>query len=130
MLITILFTLGLFALGYFNDTLIQAERYIIGQIDFRTLLSDVMLSFLLFSGGLHSHFDWLKNHRLPIIFFSTLGVVLSTFLVGSLLYLLLPLLGFTIAFLECLLFGALISPTDPIAVLGTLKKAGAPENWK
>lgn len=127
MAITIVFTLVLSALGHVNDTWIQAERYLIEQIDFKTLLLDVMLSFLLFAGGLHTDFERLKDQRIPIVLFSTLGVVLSTFLVGGLLYVLLPWIGFETDFLYCLLFGALISPTDPIAVLGILKKAGAPE---
>lgn len=127
MLITILFTLGVFALSYFDSTLLDAERYIIKQIDFKTVLLDIMLSFLLFAGALHTNFEQLKVQRWPILVFSTLGVLVSTFLVGTAMFYLLPLFGFHIAYVYCLLFGALISPTDPIAVLGILKKAGAPK---
>ena len=59
--------------------------------------------------------------------FSTVGVLASTFLVGTVMFFILPILGFQIDYIYCLLFGALISPTDPIAVLGILKKAGVPK---
>lgn len=127
MLITIVFTLGVFALSYVDDTLLDAERYIIKQIDFKTVLLDIMLSFLLFAGALHTNFEQLKIQRWPVLVFSTLGVLVSTFLVGTVMYYLLPLFGLQVAFIHCLLFGALISPTDPIAVLGILKQAGAPK---
>ncbi|WP_339653638.1 sodium:proton antiporter [uncultured Maribacter sp.] len=127
MLITIAFTLVVFGIGYVDDTLINAERYIIDQIDFKSVLLDIMLSFLLFAGALHTNFEQLKVQRWPILVFSTLGVLVSTFLVGTSMYYLLQLLGMDISFIYCLLFGSLISPTDPIAVLGILKKAGAPK---
>ncbi|APQ19177.1 cation:proton antiporter [Maribacter hydrothermalis] len=127
MLITIVFTLVVFVIGYVDDTLINAERYIITQIDFKSVLLDIMLSFLLFAGALHTNFEQLKVQRWPILVFSTLGVLVSTFLVGTGMYYLLQLLGMNISFIYCLLFGSLISPTDPIAVLGILKKAGAPK---
>lgn len=127
MLITILFTLGVFALSYFDPTLLNAEKYIISQIDFKTVLLDIMLSFLLFAGALHTNFEQLKVQRWPVFLFSTLGVLTSTFLVGIVAYYLLQLLGLDVAFIYCLLFGALISPTDPIAVLGILKQAGVPK---
>ena len=127
MIITILFTFAVFLLSYVDDTLLDAERYIITHIDFKTILLDIMLSFLLFAGALHTNFQQLKIQRGPILTFSTIGVLTSTFLVGGALYLVLPLLGMEVQFIYCLLFGALISPTDPIAVLGILKQAGAPK---
>ncbi len=127
MLITILFTLGVFALSYFDSTLLNAERYIITHIDFKEVLLDVMLSFLLFAGALHTNFEQLRVQRWPIVAFSTLGVIISTFLVGTAMYWILPSMGLQVSFIYCLLFGALISPTDPIAVLSILKKAGAPK---
>ena len=127
MLITILFTLAVFALSYFDPTLLNAEKYIISQIDFETVLLDIMLSFLLFAGALHTNFEQLKVQRWPVLLFSTLGVLTSTFLVGIATYYLVQLVGLNVAFIYCLLFGALISPTDPIAVLGILKQAGVPK---
>ncbi|MBT8263702.1 MAG: sodium:proton antiporter [Muriicola sp.] len=127
MVITIIFTLGVFALSYFDATLLNAERYIISQIDFKTVLLDIMLSFLLFAGALHTDFDQLRKQRWPIFTFSTLGILVSTFLVGTIMFFALQLVGLEVPMVQCLLFGALISPTDPIAVLGILKKAGVPK---
>ncbi|MEK6152312.1 sodium:proton antiporter [Flavobacteriaceae bacterium 3-367] len=127
MLITILFTLAVFVVSYFDDTLLNAERYIIARIDFKTLLLDVMLSFLLFAGALHTNFERLRVQRWPIFVFSTLGVLASTFLVGTFMYFVLGSMHLDVNYIHCLLFGALISPTDPIAVLGILKKAGVPK---
>ncbi len=127
MLITIVFTLAVFGISYFDDTLLNAERYIISQIDFKTVLLDVMLSFLLFAGALHTNFEQLKVQRWPILVFSTLGVLVSTFLVGTIMFYVLQAFSLQVDFIYCLLFGSLISPTDPIAVLGILKQAGAPK---
>ena len=125
--ITILFTLGVFALSYFDDTLLNAERYIITHIDFRSVLLDIMLSFLLFAGALHTDLQKLRELRWPILIFATFGVLVSTFLVGTIIFYMLHGIGIEIQFINCLLFGALISPTDPIAVLGILKKANVPK---
>lgn len=127
MLITILYTIGVLGLSYFDDTLLQVEISFIKQIDFKELLLDHMLSFLLFAGALHTNFQQLKIQRWPIFVFATMGVLVSTFLIGGIMFYVLQLLGMQVAFIYCLLFGALISPTDPIAVLGILKKAGVPK---
>lgn len=127
MIITIVFTLGVLLLSYFDPTLLNLEKSIISKIDFKTVLLDEMLSFLLFAGALHTNFEQLKVQRWPILLFSTLGVLTSTFLVGGTIFGLLQLFGFSVDFIYCLLFGALISPTDPIAVLGILKQAGVPK---
>lgn len=127
MLITIVFTLVVFALSYFDTRLLDAEKYIITQIDFKEVLLDVMLSFMLFAGALHTNFEQLRVQRWPILVFATLGVLVSTFLVGYGMYFILPLFGLEVELIYCLLFGALISPTDPIAVLGILKNVGAPK---
>lgn len=126
-LITILFTMGVFALSYVDDTLLSAERFIISKIDFKVVLLDIMLSFLLFAGALHTDVQKLKQQRWPVLVFATFGVLVSTFLIGISTYYLLMIIGLQVKFIYCLLFGALISPTDPIAVLGILKKAGAPK---
>jgi len=128
MLITIIFTIVVVAIGQFDDTLLLREKELISQIDFETVLLDIMLSFLLFAGALHTNFNQLKIQRGPVLAFATLGVLVSTFLVGTFMYYLFLAFGFHIDFIYCLLFGSLISPTDPIAVLGILKKVGAPKN--
>ncbi|WP_033959771.1 cation:proton antiporter [Psychroserpens jangbogonensis] len=127
MVITIVFTIIIVAIGQFDDTLYLREKELISQIDFETVLLDIMLSFLLFAGALHTNFNQLKIQRGPVLVFATLGVLVSTFLVGIFMYYMFGLFGFHINFIYCLLFGALISPTDPIAVLGILKKANAPK---
>jgi len=127
MLITIIFTIIIIVIGQFDDTLLLRERAFIDGIDFKTVLFDIMLSFLLFAGAMHTNFEQLKIQRWPVLVFATLGVLVSTFLVGTIMYYLLQIIGFQIDFIYCLLFGALISPTDPIAVLGILKQAGAPK---
>lgn len=127
MLITIVFTIAVLIIGLFDDTLLETEKQLITAIDFKSVLLDVMLSFLLFAGALHTNFQQLKKFRKPIIAFATLGTITSTFISGVFIYYLLPIIGFEVSFIYCLLFGALISPTDPIAVLGIMKKVGAPK---
>ncbi len=127
MIITIVFTIVVVVIGQFDDTLLLREKEFISKIDFKTVLLDIMLSFLLFAGALHTNFDQLKVQRWPVFIFATLGVLMSTFLVGIIMFYTLGLIGIPVNFIYCLLFGALISPTDPIAVLGILKKAGAPK---
>ncbi|MDT0677517.1 cation:proton antiporter [Autumnicola musiva] len=128
MLITIVSSLGVLGLSAFDDTLLNVEKEIIGNIDFEEILLEVMLSFLLFAGALHTNFEQLRIQRWPVLVFATVGVLVSTFLVGTLMYFVLMLTGLDVDYIYCLLFGALISPTDPIAVLGILKKAGAAKN--
>ncbi len=127
MVITIVFTLLVLATSLIDNTLLEHEKLLISQIDFETVLLDIMLSFLLFAGALHTNFQQLKVQRKPILTFATFGTLTSTFLVGIFSFYLLKFIGLDIDFIYCLLFGALISPTDPIAVLGILKQVGAPK---
>ena len=127
MVITIVMSAVLTITGWINPELTNPLKELIVQIDFSTVLLEILLSFLLFAGALHTNFDQLKVQRWPILAFATFGVLLSTFLIGGVMFFLLPLLGLHIEFIHCLLFGALISPTDPIAVLGILKKVGVPK---
>jgi Na+:H+ antiporter len=128
MVITIIFTLIIIAIAQFDDTLLLREREFIENINFKEVLFDIILSFLLFAGALHTNFAQLKIQRWPVFVFATVGTLVSTFLVGIIMYFILQGVGLQVDFIYCLLFGALISPTDPIAVLGILKKAGAPKN--
>ena len=127
MVITIVFTLIIIVIGQFDDTLLLREKTFIESIDFKTVLFDIMLSFLLFAGALHTNFEQLKIQRWPVLVFATAGVLVSTFLVGIIMFYVLLFIGLQVDFIYCLLFGALISPTDPIAVLGILKQANAPK---
>ena len=99
-------------------------------IDFTEVLMGAMLNFLLFAGGIHINIDDLKEHFRPIVIFSTVGVIISTFVVGFGMFYLLPLVGLHVPFIYCLVFGALISPTDPVAVLSILKQANVSKALK
>ncbi len=128
MIMAIAATSVVLIVGSFNQAVLTTANELIQQIDFQGLILDVLLSFLLFAGALHTDWDALKEQTGPILVFATLGVLASTFVVGGLFYLLaVHLLGVSVPFIHCLLFGALISPTDPIAVLGILKQANAPK---
>ncbi|KYG72611.1 sodium:proton antiporter [Roseivirga spongicola] len=127
MIIAMCFTLLIVIVGQFNSSILEQSKELIQSIDFKTVLLEVMLSFLLFAGALHTKLDDLAKHRAPIMLFATFGVMVSTFLVGGIFYFVAEAVGHHIDFIYCLLFGALISPTDPIAVLGILKDAKAPK---
>lgn len=127
MIIAMCFTLLIVIVGQFNSSILEQSKELIQSIDFKTVLLEVMLSFLLFAGALHTKLDDLAKHKAPIMLFATFGVMVSTFLVGGIFYFVAEAVGHHIDFIYCLLFGALISPTDPIAVLGILKEAKAPK---
>ncbi len=97
-------------------------------INFPALLMKGMLGFMLFAGSIQMSERQLKKERIPITVLSTVGTVISVFLVGTLVYWLLPLLGVEVDYIYCLLFGAVISPTDPIAVLSILKQTNLPQS--
>ena len=101
---------------------------VILQADFKTLLLDVMLSLLLFAGSIHIDLGKLKKEKWSVLLFATLGVLISTGVIGSLFYLAANFIGFEIPYIHSLLFGALISPTDPVAVISILKKANVGES--
>ncbi len=128
MIISIVASLGIVVIGLFNPDFFKKTTDLISTIDFHTALMKVMLSFLLFAGAIHIDINQLKRESVPIITFSTIGVLLSTFIVGGLLFVIAKWFGLTIDFIYCLLFGALISPTDPIAVLGILKHSKIPSS--
>jgi CPA1 family monovalent cation:H+ antiporter len=119
---------GLSFIGY--PGLEERVQELIGQIDFGDLLMNWMLSFLLFAGALHVNINDVRSYRWPIGLLATVGVLIATTVIGSLAYWIFALFGWHISFLYCLLFGALISPTDPIAVLGVLRTANASKPLK
>jgi len=129
MVIAIVFSLGLVIVGRIAPRPLQEIHHLLDSIDFTQLLMGGMLYFLLFAGAIQININDFKEERLPIMVFSTLSVIISTFAVGYGLYFilhyLLPPIGIitNISLIYCLLFGALISPTDPIAVLSILKEA-------
>ncbi|MGS0679570.1 cation:proton antiporter [Shewanella sp. 0m-8] len=98
------------------------------QLDFNALLLNGMLGFLLFAGTLQIKLHILKKQKWEIFILAFVGTLISTFLVAGLLYSFASFIGLPLNFSHCLLFGALISPTDPIAVLAIIKQLGAPED--
>ena len=127
MAMSLVFSLSLFSLGTVFPGVAQQTRAIVGALELDEVLLHGMLGFLLFAGALHIDLDDLIQQKEPIAMLATLGVMLSTVIVAVLLWSLLALLGIGLRFVDCLLFGALISPTDPVAVLGLLKQLGAPK---
>ena len=127
MVITIIMSLVLALTGWVDPSLTNPLKLLISEIEFSTVLLEILLSFLLFAGALHTNFDQLNVHRGPILAFATFGVLLSTVIIGFVMYSVLHFMGLEVSLVHCFLFGALISPTDPIAVLGILKKVGVPK---
>ena len=129
MLIALVMSMSLLVMGYFGLTGIEHHaQEILASIDFNTTLMHGMLSFLLFAGALHVNLSDLADQKWVIAILATFGVTLSTFLIGGATWYVLGWIGIQLPFIYCLLFGALISPTDPIAVMGILKIAGAPKS--
>ena len=104
------------------------EESFVRSIDFSNVLMQGMLSFLLFAGALHVDIKALKSFRWQVATLALVGTTVSTVVVGFALWFVLPIVGVELDLLHCLLFGALISPTDPIAVMGILKSAHAPKD--
>ena len=128
MLITLLISLAVIGLQQIGiDIKTSAER-IFSQVDFGQALMQGMLSFLLFAGALHIDISGMKQEKFAILMLATGGVILSTFLAGTGIYYALHLLGFQTSYAFCLLFGAIVSPTDPIAVLAILKSVQVPKS--
>ena len=128
MLIALVFSLVLILAGKFLPNSNQWAVDLLRGVDFDATLLHGMLSFLLFAGALHINLNDLRQQYRVITGLATAGVVISTFVVGGLSWLAFKLSGMDFPFLSCLLFGALISPTDPIAVLGILKTTNAPKS--
>ena len=128
MLLGLIFSLIIIITGTFNNDFYVFAQNFVNDVRLDESLLGIMLSYLLFAGALHVKLEDLASQKWVIAILATIGVILSTFIIGTLSYFLMMALGIKINFTYCLLFGALISPTDPVAVLGILKKAGAPKS--
>ncbi|MBP9690423.1 MAG: cation:proton antiporter, partial [Bacteroidia bacterium] len=124
MLVSLIFSLMVLLLGSFFPSIKSIVAEQLSSINFSELLLEGMLSFMLFAGAIHIKYKDLKSEKLTIMLFSTFSVVISTFIVGFVSYYLLNYFGLQVSLIHSLLFGALISPTDPIAVISILKSAG------
>lgn len=127
MVMALVSSLGLVGLGRLHVPAVLRVVEVVRAIDFHTVLMQYLLSFLLFAGAIHLDTRSLDRQRVPVLLLATLGTLISTVMVAGSLYLVLPLFGLPLALVYCLLFGSLISPTDPVAVLGILTKAGLPK---
>jgi len=126
MLMSLVTSIGLIILGQLGFTIADQARHLVNSIHFETVLLEGMLGLLLFAGALHVNLNDLLEQKWEVGVFATLGVGCSTLLVGTMTYLVCSWMTIDLSFIGCLLFGALISPTDPIAVLAILRKLGAP----
>ncbi len=113
-----------------SHALRRYEESFLRSIDFSDVLMQGMLSFLLFAGALHIDLQALHRYRRQVAALALVGTLLSTLLIGTAIWLVLPWLGIALPLLHCMLFGALISPTDPIAVIGILQSAKAPKDME
>lgn len=109
------------------DLPVEEIRRYIEKAEIDKIILDYLLGFLLFAGALHTNWNDLKKQVRPIATFALGGVILSTLIISFLFYHLTSLFDLKIDYLYCLIFGALISPTDPIAVLGILSKMDVPK---
>lgn len=120
--------LSVLLLLFGGDGMRETADGFVSQIDFNETVMKVMLSFLLFAGALHVNLGDLRDQKWVVAILASAGLIISTFLVGSVAYLIFSLVGLSVPYLWCLVFGSLISPTDPVAVLGILKKVGVPKS--
>jgi CPA1 family monovalent cation:H+ antiporter len=128
MLIAMLLSILLTALGKFGLGVHFGAQQLMGHIEFGNVLLSWMLGFLLFAGAMNIDLGELSRQRGITAGLSVLGTVSSTFLVGALAWLVVHLVGIKLSWINCLLLGALISPTDPVAVLALVRRAGAPRS--
>lgn len=127
MILAIVLSLSVLGLGLIFPSFLEAATSLTKEFDFSDLLVNVMLPFLLFAGAISVNVHELVKDRLTILFLACFGVIFSTFTVGTGLHWLVQQSFFGLSemgltYVDCLLFGALIAPTDPIAVLAMVKK--------
>ncbi|WP_258104811.1 sodium:proton antiporter [Marinoscillum sp. MHG1-6] len=122
MAIALMMSVVILALGWIFPAVTGGAEHIVEEFDFKEVLLGVMLNFLLFAGALSVNLKTLLEEKWPVLILATVGTLMSTFIVGYLVYFIFPMIGVEIDLIYCLLFGALISPTDPIAVLALVKE--------
>lgn len=122
MLMGVLVSVGLISMGKLSSDFTQSIKEGLSTLDFSKFILGILLSFLLFAGSLHVKFGDIKSSTKSILSFATVGTLISLFLIGTTIFYLLPFFNIQVPYVMCLLFGALISPTDPIAVIGILGK--------
>ncbi len=124
--ISIVVSILILVIGKTSNGLTNSVETFAQSINFSKVLLDIMLGFLLFASAFHFDYQKLKEQRLPVFLLSTLGVIISTGVFGGLLYLITLIFHIHLPIIYCFLFGAIISPTDPIAVAAILKNSKIP----
>lgn len=130
MIVALAFSLAIASAGHYWAGVEERAKAMIGRISFDRTVMNGMLGFLLFAGSLHLSLSDVWKHRGAILVLATVGVALSTIVVGLVSWWLLTAFGFGVRPIYCFLFGALISPTDPLAVLSIMKQLQAPKGWE
>ena len=125
---SLVISVSIVAIGIMIPTVRETAAEILDSFDFSEVLMQVMLSFLLFAGAINVNFKKLIEEKGAILILATVGTLISTFIIGGATFFFLPFLGIEVEFIYCLLFGALISPTDPIAVLAIVQKMNLSKN--
>lgn len=128
MALSLMASLIIVMVGSFKPELTANLVKLVSAINFEAVLLEVMLGFLLFAGAMQVDYQKLRKEALLVMVLATLGIFISTFLVSVFSYYLFNLFQVHLPYIYCLLFGTLISPTDPIAVMGILRKVGIPES--
>ncbi len=128
--ISVVASIIILIVGKTSNSLTKSITNLTTNINFSHTLLDVMLGFLMFASAIHFDYNKLKEQRWPVLLLTTLGVLVSAFVFGSLFYLVMQLFPHPIPFIYCLLFGALISPTDPISVAAIIRKSKVPTRLK
>lgn len=128
--ISVVVSIFIVIIGKANISMAEKIREISSGINFSKVLLDVLLGFLLFASALHFDYKKLKEQQWPVFILSTLGVILSTGIFGCILFFAAKVISFQIPFIYCCIFGALVSPTDPIAVGSILKHSRLPANLR
>ena len=127
MIIAQVVSLGLLLVGYFQPAVLEFAKELMGRFDFDETLLQGMLGALLFAGALHVDWNDLKDQLGIVGVLASIGVIISMIIIAGLLKLGTMACGIELPWIVCFVFGALISPTDPIAVLSLLKQVGAPK---
>lgn len=130
MLISVVLGVGLKTAEMISPLSTIAVKEFLDKFDFSSFVLDFILSFLLFAGSLHVNIGDLRGARATVLSYATIGVVISTIFIGVFTYLVVKAFGYNVQILPCFLFGALISPTDPIAVIGILSQYKIPQKLK
>ncbi|MGZ3755250.1 MAG: cation:proton antiporter [Mucilaginibacter sp.] len=128
MVLALLFSIFIAIVGNILPRVSSKVMVLVSKINFEQVLMKIILSFLLFAGALHIDANKLSKEKWPVLVLATVGTFISTFLVGFLTFYLFIIFQLPVPFIYCLLFGALISPTDPISVMGILKQVGIPKS--